>query len=173
MLKTGRGLTLIELLMVIAVTVLLAVLGAAPIGHLVSHWQVRSTLDKSQTLVRYAREQALASGQPVWVAFRPGRPWCLAVTQQWPCDCLQANDCQFNQRSVNLLGQANGAVSLSAHTFAPGQALRFDGLRGFSVGHAGRWQFSRDGVAGELVISNHGRVRRCGVDGAIIGLASC
>lgn len=98
--RTGRGLTLIELMIGIAVLAVLATLAAPPLAERVARQRLASAAETLAMDLAEARLEAVSSGQPLHLVFGRGADWCWAVARSAGCGCATAQPCQLKREQA-------------------------------------------------------------------------
>ena len=105
-----RGLTLLELAIVLAVMVVLAGLAVPSLGARLERQRVRAAAEALAADLAEARFEATRRGRPLFVETRVGTDWCWAVATAAQCDCGAPAACQVHattaadHRGVRLVG---------------------------------------------------------------------
>lgn len=105
-----RGLTMLELAIVLAVMVVLVGLALPPLGARMERQRVRAAAEALAGDLVEARYEASRRGLPVFVETRLGTEWCWAVATTPNCDCGAPAACQVHtvhsadHRGVRLVG---------------------------------------------------------------------
>ncbi len=158
-----QGMTLVELMVVIACLAILLRLGAT--GY--SGWQQRQRLDqlmlRVQSDILWARQQVLTRQSPtnLSVRFFPGSRWCYRVTDQGAASCSGCEAACGLTGYAGIKGsdsQAWPGIQL-AEAALPAQTLGFDARRGGMTAGSLHWQSSAG--SRRLVINGYGRLRLC------------
>jgi len=158
--RRQAGVTLPELLLVLALAGLLAALSIPSFGSLLADHRLRAAAETIAMDLRRARIDAVRQGRPLFVHFSTGGPWCYRFAARAGCGCDSPDaDC------VDTLPAGGGerfpGIRLSLSRFAFGaSSTRFDPLRGLA--RPGRLRLtSSHHTSLELRISPLGRVRIC------------
>ena len=138
----AAGLTLIELVIVVAVLALLAALALPSFNARLERQRLASAAETLATDLAEARFEAARRGSALHIESTLGdKAWCWAVSTRTGCDCAQAQACQLHNvqstshAGVRLLAAAavrldpNGtADAMTAATFESrrGERLRVD-----------------------------------------------
>ena len=155
--RPGRGLTLIEIIIAIAVLAVLASLAVPSAGRVLGSKRLAGAAETLAADLRDARFEAARAGQPYFVAAgNSDKGWCWSVTRDNTCTCGQPAACQLKtvraadyagvQLEDGLLakleadGSSSGAVSATFAT-RDGERLRVD------LGAMGRPRVCRVGAA--------------------------
>lgn len=91
------GLTLLEMLVVLALIAIMATIGISAMPQLLAHHRLQGAGKMLYQDLQWARLRALGGQYPVYVSFKPGAAWCYGVNDNVPCDCREDNSCQLRQ----------------------------------------------------------------------------
>lgn len=97
----GRGLTLVELMIGIAVLAVLATLAAPPLAERVARQRLASAAETLAMDLAEARLEAVSSGQTLHLVFGRGADWCWAVARSAGCGCETAQPCQLKREHAD------------------------------------------------------------------------
>ena len=156
-----RGLTLVELAVVIALLALFATLATPYFADVLARHRLRATAETLLSDFSEARFLAAQRGQPVHVAFQQGAAWCWVVASTTPCDCLGTPNCRIKR---TLSGDHQG-VDVSAASDA-----RFE-PEGLGRGSA-ELRSSRGHVL-RVEVAPTGRARLCSPGGSDTRYPAC
>lgn len=110
MLTSARGLTLVELLVVLAITAVGARLAAPGIGQLVANYKVRGAAEGIMAGLQFARTEAVRRNSPVYFALGSAGGW--SVQQASPSSTL------MSRAASDLLGTSvSSSTSATSVTF--------------------------------------------------------
>jgi type IV fimbrial biogenesis protein FimT len=169
-----RGLTLVELLTVVAILAILLTLGMPAMDQLLQKNRLRAAAESLLTTLHYARAETLARPAPahkVHVSFHRDElqphAWCFGLRRGAPCDCrlddVAAGDaCVLDVAGVAVLKVVSSldfpGVRLHDITFGAGDYTLFHPARG--TARSGHVTFA---LAQDLrvVLSPLGRARLC------------
>jgi type IV fimbrial biogenesis protein FimT len=115
----NTGFTLVELLVVLVITIILAV---TAVPSFITYLQTNRLITASQNLyyaLQYARTEAVKRNATVYVSFRTGSNWCYGINAT--CSCNTANSCALGSTSANSSSQ----LTLSA-TGLSSNSIRFE-----------------------------------------------
>ena len=177
--QNHRGMTLIELLMVIALLTVLLSVGVPGLYGYLEKSRLRSLAETLTTTLYYARSEAIAQpGAEVYVHFKVDddnpASWCFGLSRASTCDCWlndtsNANTCYLEINGEELLQVTRASdfpgilmpVDQMAFSGSSGgsQKISFDPVRGItpSAGHVTFKQHQ----ALKVVLSPLGRARIC------------
>jgi type IV fimbrial biogenesis protein FimT len=178
----ARGLTIIELMVVVAVVATLAALAAPSMRALISTQRVKGVNAELVTDLQFARSEAARRNTDIVIRFRPANN-CYTVfipeTGTSDCDCRRtpgANVCSGSQVEIKTVKiPSSTGVTLGASGPTGQHTLVFSGLSGgigadeyFRVDIAG-------GLGGQLRtrVNQAGRPSVCSPDGSIAGTTTC
>jgi type IV fimbrial biogenesis protein FimT len=111
-----RGVTVIELMIVVAVVAILASLAGPSFRSLLDRQRVRSAAANLNVDVQYARSEAVRNNAPVTVSFSASSsPWCYGIVGgSSACDCNTAGSCSL--KTVRGDDFANVSITLAGGT---------------------------------------------------------
>jgi len=199
--RSRRGLTIIELMVVVGVVAVLAALAAPSLRDLMARQRVAAINAELVTDLQFARSEAVSRNRDVYVTFRidnlAGQPpmTCYTVHTRGTvgnCDCRQPlgtacpNLAELVEiKTVQVLRSTTATLQPQPW---PANYLRFSAARGLSSWHGhdpdsasytADWQDYQVTVAsslsGQLRTSTNitGRPQVCTPDGSISGVARC
>lgn len=122
----NSGLTLIELMVVLALIAILASLGVPSFQSAVDKYRLKGVAENIYADMQYARLEALKNNQAVFLNFTTGTSWCYGFNGSSACDCATAGSCTLREVSAT---QRPGAV-LQGATFASSPS--FEPIRGLA-----------------------------------------
>ncbi len=159
--RAAKGLTLIELAVVIALLVTLATLAIPSFADQLARHRARAAGEALLAELRETRYDAAQRQQTMHVSFAAGADWCWAVTQSAGCDCRVPQSCRV---------KAVGAAHFKGVELIAGDDARFEPA-GTGSGHA-ELRSSRGHVL-RVEVSPLGRSRLCAPGVAVAGVAGC
>jgi len=160
-----RGFTLVEAVIVLAVTAILLALALPSWGSFTTRARLLSASEALVHDLGLARQEAAQRGVPLYLLPQAGTAWCWAISAQAGCDCRQpAASCAL--RVVDAT-EHRGVELLAAHT------MRFDPADGRSDGGlAAAWRAS-SAYAAQVHVHPFGRARLCSSGAALRGVPAC
>lgn len=180
-----RGLTLVELMVVLSIVIVLVALAAPSFSAMIARERVKSINADIVTALQYARSEAIQRRANVSVNFRTqaGQMTCYSVYTQdsvGACDCRQlVNPCVLPGVGVAAgfllkLVQVPTATGVTLSTDAPQQTITITPERGFSQTNAVDAINVTASSGGRLQTRvNQTQIRVCSPDGSIGGVPSC
>ena len=161
--RAGRGLTLIEIAVVVAVLAILTTMAVPTLGDRLARQRLTSAGEELALDMAEARHQAAQAGQTLHLVFSPGANWCYAVARSAGCGCVTSEACQIkvvrghDHPGVTLASASDASFDPAAVSLAAGGA-ELHGVRGK---HALR-----------VALSPLGRARLCSTSG-LKGYGAC
>jgi prepilin-type N-terminal cleavage/methylation domain-containing protein len=161
--RARRGLTLLELMIVLVIVAVLATLAVPSMGRRLAAQRAISAAETLAADIAEARYEAARRGLPLHVLPQPGPAWCWVVSTTPSCSCAAPNgSCALkvvHERDHPGVTLASAkAVSLDAH----GQA---------QAAHAADFTASHAQV--RVMLSTFGRARLCDAGGTLPKLSPC
>lgn len=163
--RRARGLTLIELMIVLAVLAVLGALALPSYGARAQRARLQGTAQMLATDVAQTRFEAARRGQPLYLqsAGAGSDGWCWAIATTAGCPCGQQQACELS----HVAAADHPGVSL-----ADPLDLRFD-PDGNAGSRAAVRLSSRGGETLRVEVSALGRARVCSETAARPGIPSC
>ena len=176
--RAHRGLTIIELMVVVAVVAVLITLAAPSMRAMIAAQRVKSINAELVTDLQFARSEAARRNRNVFVRFNPA-DGCYVIyvdAISGSCDCSRATVCTAETGREEIktvrLPPANG-VSLSTSS-ASSTILRFGAQSGRQQDNS--FQVGVDSTLGgqlRTTINAAGRPTVCTPDGSVSGTPTC
>lgn len=161
----ARGLTLLELAVVLAVGALLVTLAVPSASDWIARQRLRAVTQQLVADLGDARHESARLAQPVHITFRAGSTWCYAVATNAQADCEQPGA---------------GVLKVVRSTDHPGVRLMhadtqsFDDRSGTAPAAAGRIDFaSRRGDQLSVRLSRLGRPSLCTPSASLPDVGPC
>lgn len=161
-----RGLTLIEVMIVVAIgAVLLSLALPSFTGHLQRH-RLKAAAQSLAADLAEARFEAARRGQTLHLVYATGADWCWAIATRADCSCHVAQQCRLKTMRA---GDARGVVltEAAASSFEPAT-----GTPGAEQRHA-LLQTSSTADRLRVDVTPLGRARICAPDGAMGQIPAC
>ena len=156
-----RGLTLIELLMVLTVAAILATAAIPFFFDLTARQRLKGAADTLYGHLQHARLLAAKENTPITVSFRDSGPasgWCYGLSDTGPCLCQTTGSCRLGSGPAIVVGSADFRDTGLKNNFYRDE-VTFNPLLGASNG--GTIILSANGQNIRVVVSTLGRVRTC------------
>jgi prepilin-type N-terminal cleavage/methylation domain-containing protein len=162
--RRQRGLTLIELVVVLAVLGIIVASAVPSFAEALARQRLRAAAEHWLEHVYLAKAEALRTGQAVHFSVQTGEAACYGFRVGEPCDCSVTGGAQQCTLARWQADEAPG-VTLVATTMADGTG-RIEPVRG-TVEHPGRlaWRAGTGQVLG-VGLTSVGRVYACSPAGA-------
>lgn len=162
---TSNGMTLIEILMVIAVVAIMATAGLPSLQGMIERQHLRGAANALYTDMLNARMEAIRRNVPVSMSFATDADsgqWCVGLSDHGPCDCLLAADCTLAGEPPRIMHSRDfGRVALTTN-FSPQHTATFRPAR--ATANAGTASLTVNGRRVEIRLSSLGRARICSDD---------
>lgn len=120
-----NGLTLIELLIMLAVILILTLLSIPMFTSLVQYYRITTATDQLYSALQYARTEAVKRNTSIYVSMTTGDTWCYGFNTGAACNCATAGSCNLGSISA----PAAQLLTLSATGLSSG-SFYFDSLHG-------------------------------------------
>lgn len=171
--NTYQGMSLLELMLVISITMILTTLGVPSLLDSKQQLHIKQAAQASYFFMQHARASAIASGEDVFVSIRTGQAWCLGMNVSQTCDCLVEDSCSVLGVQTRIQQSDYASVALLQSRFGQNNSAVFDGERGMAMGNSGSVTFGDTNDELKLIVSNMGRVRLCVLEGDILAHTPC
>ena len=163
-----RGLTLIELMVVVTIVALLLMVAVPSFTSFIARGRVSGAAEATSQDLQLMKSESLRNNGDVTLSISPGATWCYgAVVASTACTCTTANSCSLRTlSSTDFPG-----VSMALQT-GMGTSSTFSALRG--LGQAVGVENS-NANAGTLRVrmTASGQVSICRVSGSFSNYAAC
>jgi type IV fimbrial biogenesis protein FimT len=93
--RRARGLTLLELLVMLAIVAVMMTLALPSFGSIVARHRLKAAAEQLSADLGDLRLLATQRGQVLHVHLHPGAQWCYALATVSGCDCRVAQSCQL------------------------------------------------------------------------------
>lgn len=158
-----RGLTLVELLAVLAVTGVLLIIAIPSFSSLMYSSRLRGAADVLGTSLRQSMSESAKRGSDVLMTFQgdvDGANWCYGLSIETHCDCRASGDCSIDgMEHVTHASSFPGVLATPTHstyTFKPKRSTVTAGNITFT---------SQDKKQLRVIVSGYGRIRPCSPSG--------
>jgi prepilin-type N-terminal cleavage/methylation domain-containing protein len=163
-----RGLTLLELAMVMAVVAILGALAVPTLSARMERQRTQAAAEKLVGDLSEARFEAAQRGLPLTVWTQPGTNWCWAVATSAGCDCNAAQNCLV--RTVKSADHPGVRMT-------QGQTVQLDpggtAIGGVANGSVATLFETRRGERLRVMVSALGRPRVCAESGTWPHVPAC
>ena len=143
--QTSKGVTLVELMVVIAVVAILAAVAMPSYRELMDNYRVRKAAEDVVSLISNARSGAVKLHRQVNVSFASGTDWCVGANSAGvpssgqqagtaaACTCGTAGSCMVDGEEVVIPPLKHPGVTLGVGS----TSLVFNGVTGATTGLSG------------------------------------
>lgn len=118
-----KGITLIELLVMLAIVTVLALLSIPLYKDLSDHYRITTAVQQLYSALEYARTEAVKRNTSVYVSINIGDTWCYGINTGSACACTNPSSCNLGAFSAS----APQLLTLSATGLSSG-AFYFDSI---------------------------------------------
>jgi type IV fimbrial biogenesis protein FimT len=173
--RPQRGLTLLELTIVVAITAIVAAAAAPSFAALVDARRLESAATRLATDIQLARSEAIARNRPLRLSLFTGTgATCWIVHSGAAADCrcsdVAGAVCGDGARTITGVALANSErVSVAGNV----ASIVFDPLHGTSTPTGTLRVVGARGSAVHHIVNVVGRVRSCSPEGAVPGYSRC
>lgn len=181
--KSHQGLTLIELLTVIAIIAIAAAIALPDFSIFAKRTKIQSASERFLQDMQAAKFESVKRNRHIFVSVSAGSSWCFGVGTSASCNCsANASACDISNAGSTEYPGVSVTSSLSATPSTTSQY--FDPVMGSFIGTAttcspsvacnGQVVFTQTGVAqAEVQLFGTGRSRLCTTSGRISGAPTC
>lgn len=173
MMYKQKGMTLLELMIVVAIILIVVTIGVPSVAELQRTMRIKGAVESSYFTIISARSGAISRGTDTTVNFDVNAPWCIGVSDFGTCQCNTANSCTVNGVETVIQQDDFEGVVLSNVSFNGNNFTTFDGLRGLATNGAGSFQLDSNGIETRLTINRLGRVNICTISGQLGNYQQC
>ena len=173
--RHGRGITLLEIAVVLAVTAIVAATAVPSLANLVMARRLEGAATGLAADLQFVRSEALARNRSLRLSVRNGADatcWIVHAGAAGDCACTVAAGvvCVAGTSAIRSIVLPVGErVSVSANV----ASIVFDPLHGTSTPTGTLRVVDARGRAVHHVVNVVGRVRSCSPDGAVAGYPAC
>lgn len=164
-----QGVSLIELLVVVAILAILARVIMPAYDNYFDKARVKSAAEEVYALILAAKAEGPIRDRNLSLAINPDA-WCIGLAATPDCDCTQpagAGACTLDLAGEPVLRVVTGAEfpGVAITTTFPGQRTTFNRLRG-NASPGGRVSVANSHATAEIRVGVSGRIRLCTPAGA-------
>jgi Tfp pilus assembly protein FimT len=165
--KQRKGLTLIELIVMLAVVMILTLIAIPSFTNITQHYRITSAAENLYAALQYARTESIKQNANIYVSFTTGDSWCYGINSGSTCNCATAGSCNLGSYSA----PGPGLLSLSA-TGLSSNSIYYSSVHG-GVSSAATITFTLYGQSSLITtsISTLGEIQTCST--GIIGYNAC
>lgn len=109
-----QGITLIELLTILTITVILTTLAVPSFITTIKRHRIIGNVENLYAALQYARSEAIKRNTTVYVSFVTGDNWCYGINTGSACTCTTPSGCNLGTTSAAATQQ----TSLSTNGFS-------------------------------------------------------
>lgn len=160
----GRGFTLIEALVALAIVAVLASLALPSFGAALARVHLKSAAERLAADLAEARFEASRRGTPLHVNFQTGAQWCYAVATLDACPCGSTQPCQVRAAQ----GRDHPGVVLES-----ARDLHFEPADGTTALPGGVTLRSARGDVLRVEMTRLGRAKVCAPESQTLGYPGC
>jgi len=166
----SQGLTLMELLVMLAIIAVLGTLAAPSFSAFIARGRVSGAAEALAQDLNLARSESLRRNGDVTLSFSPGSAWCYgSVAGSTACSCATPSACTLRQ----VDGSAYTGVTMAMGTPAfLGNATTFTALQGLAKSGTVEFSHADAGVL-RVRLSAQGQIAVCGVAGSFSAYPAC
>jgi type IV fimbrial biogenesis protein FimT len=160
----GRGLTLIEIVVALAVLAVLGTLALPSFGARMDRERLVSAAEALAADINEARFEAARQGQPLHLVASGGPAWCWQVTSLPDCPCGSGQACTLRSArdtdhpGVSLRSNTQLTLNAQGRADSPGAAFELANTRGLAL---------------RVSVSAMGRAHVCSRGGAVPRYPAC
>jgi type IV fimbrial biogenesis protein FimT len=121
--RKAKGLSLIELMIVLIVTVILTVIAVPSFKQFMQRYRLVTTIQSIYYNLQYARSEAVKRNATVYISFVTGSNWCYGISTGSACTCTTPSGC-----TLGTYTPTNSLTTLSLSSGFP--SFNFQGSRG-------------------------------------------
>lgn len=173
-----RGVTLIELMIVVVITAILLALAVPAFQDTIDKNRLKAATDTLQADLQFAKSEAIKRNKNIRVDFTgSGATWCYGMKEDAACDCTETVSTEVDFCEIDGIKKTVDNIGFPGVTIAnstPPDFFSFDHIRG--TVNAGNVTFnSARQKETRVVISTMGRVRSCSPTDSknVPGYSSC
>lgn len=166
---TQSGVTLIELLIVLAITAILLSSIIPAFAGMMDRHRVKAATETLSLYLHHAKSEAIKRNQRIRLTFRSsnnGSIWCYGLKIDASCDCTVDDSCIIDGVEKIIKSDRFPGVSIEPHISSPGDHFTFENVRWIMAGTYGHIRFnSAQGKQTRVIVSRMSRIRSCSAQG--------
>jgi type IV fimbrial biogenesis protein FimT len=157
------GFTLLETMMVIAITSILAAIALPSYKYLIETNNLEKAVESLKSDMQFARTQAIKRSANVTISRTTGDAgaWCYGLTTKSSCDCAETDTAAADYCEIKIV---SGSGYSTTNMDSDSGNIEFDSRRGTTSNNG--VTFSTDGYEARVIHSAAGRIRICIPDSA-------
>lgn len=184
--NTQKGVTLIELMMVLAVLAIIATIAVPGMNNFLDTNKLRGTTNQFYTDVQFARSESIKRKTNVSVSITSngGTDWCYGIAETAGCDCTISDTtdpsaCTLTVSGTNVLKVGSSTdfpnVSLTSHNGTNQIYATFNSIRGIATSTGTVIFTSANELETHVDVSVLGKVSSCSPAGdhSVAGYTPC
>lgn len=164
------GVTLVELLIVLAITVIFLITAIPTFADMLGRYRVKAATEKLFLYLHHAKSEAIKRNQRIHLTFNSsnnGAVWCYGLKIDATCDCTIEGSCQIDGVQKVINSSEFTGVSIESHISLPGNHFIFENVRWIMASTYGHVRFiSPRGKQARVIVSRMGRIRTCSPHGS-------
>lgn len=164
------GVTLIELLIVLAATAILFAAAIPTFTDMLERYRVKAATEKLFLFLHHAKSEAIKRNRRIHLTFNlsnGGAVWCYGLKIDATCDCTTEGSCQIDGVQKVINSNEFAGVSIEPHISLPGNYFIFENVRWIMASTYGHIRFiSSQGKQARVIVSRIGRIRTCSPQGS-------
>lgn len=164
------GVTLVELLIVLAITVIFLITAIPTFADMLGRYRVKAATEKLFLYLHHAKSEAIKRNQRIHLTFNSsnnGAVWCYGLKIDATCDCTIEGSCQIDGVQKVINSSEFTGVSIESHISLPGNHFIFENVRWIMASTYGHVRFiSPRGKQTRVIVSRMGRIRTCSPHGS-------
>lgn len=116
--RQRNGLTLVELLVMLAVVMILTLISIPLFSSLIQYYRITTAADELYATLQYARTESIKRNSNVYVSFVTGDSWCYGINTGSACTCTTASSCNLGTMKATAAQLLTlSATGLSSNAF--------------------------------------------------------
>ncbi|NDW22990.1 GspH/FimT family pseudopilin [Alteromonas hispanica] len=146
MLKSQRGISLLELMIAVVIIGIVLSVGAPAVNNVQQNLSLSGATKNSYFLFQQARSHAVRLSSDVVVDISDGSSWCIGVTELANCDCNTAASCTVDGVEYALSSDDFPGTIMENALFGDDDQATFDGTRGLTLNSAGSFELTHGSI---------------------------